>query len=416
MHTIPNDKITITLCPENSQEFSDFIKVLNLLSERREIKVKIISLAKLYQDNLFNNLLERANFNYELLEVPLIFKSNLSFPYLSSFKKILTIILNRKRIYKFASRSNIFLIGIQSVFQRLLYYCPGAKGKTVSFHRAILFPTSSKTSRVMTVPNILKRFLSLLEIDYLISPKSGLGYADYYLVIGKNNKKYLELNGVPSEKILITGSPSYDEIEKFKGLNKENFFNKRGLNLYYITSAFEWIGNNKGENYQRRKIRKIIHLCRNNPEIKLTLRIHPREPIKKYQEFKKEFPFINIDYYNSTDLFQDLAKYDIICGGLSNVLFESMLLDKVVVFYLLEEEIPRYKKTLDFTKIKYFTGISQIKSFIEKLRHSESTISSIIKGQKNIVDKIIYYDPKEKASERIVNFLLNLAQKRKIKK
>jgi len=405
--------LLITICPENSQEFSDFIKILNLLAKKQNIKVKIISLAKLYHDNLFNNLLNQINFPYEILEVQSIFKENIPFPYLNPIKKILTVILNKKRICAFTSCSNIFLTGIQSVFQRLLYCCSGVKGKTISFHRAILFPTFSKTSRgAGTLNKIFKKILKPLRIEYIISPKSGIGYTDYYFVLGENNKKYLELNGIPSEKVFITGSPTYDEVENFKTFNEEKNLTKKTINLYYITSAFEWIGNIEGENYQRKKIKQIIQFCKENPDIKLTIRVHPREPIEKYQDLEKKYPFLKIDYYKSPELFKDLIKYDIICGGLSNVLFESILLDKIVIFYLLEDEIPLYKDILDFTKIKYFTNINKIKSFIKKIRNSNLIVSSIVKNQKDIVKKIIYYDPQKKASDRIANLLINLFGKK----
>jgi len=401
--------LLITLCPENSQELDDFIKILNSLARKQKIKVKIISLAKLYRDNLFNNLLNQIQFPYEILEVQPIFKEKTPFPYLHPIKKILTVILNKEKIHNFISNSDIFLVGIQSVFQRLLYCISKAKGKTISFHRAILFPIFSKTSRgAGTINKIFKKILKLLRIEYIISPKSGIGYADYYFVLGENNKKYLELHGIPSERIFITGSPTYDEVGNFKKLNKRNNLGGKIINLYYITSAFEWIGDEKGESRQRRKIKEIIKLCQTNSNIKLTIRVHPREPTKKYQNLERKYPFLKIDYYKSINLLRDLSKYDIICGGLSNVLFEAMLIDKLVIFYLLKEEVSLYRHILRLTRIKYFTNIEEIENFIKKVKDSTRIFSSYLNTQRSIVRKIIYCDSEKKAADRISDLLLDL--------
>jgi len=405
-------KFLITICPENSQELSDLIEILNHVVLHAPIDVNLISLSSLYKDNSFNKILSNANFNFKLLEVEPFFKSNIPFSQINLIKKIITVLSRKKMIDAFIKDSDIILIGIQSVFQRLIYSL-SHEIPLVSYHRAILFnlPKSNNRTGFLSSGEIF-RLIRAFRFDYLISPRSGVGYADYYLVVGETNKKYLELNGVSAKKILITGSPAHDKTEKFKD-NSNKLLDKKFINLYYITSAFEWIGDAKGEKNQIKKIHRIIELCRNNKNIKLTLRIHPREPIEKYQDLERKHPHLAVDYYKSTNLFKDLGKYDIICGGLSNVLFEAMPLDKVAIFYLLPNEISFYQEVIDFTKIKYFTDIEQIKNFINEIKISDKVFSSTIDGQRGIVKKIIYHDPQKNASKRIGDFLIDLMNGKK---
>lgn len=398
----------ITLCLENSQELAEYVNVLNHLSDITAIRVNIISLELLYHDLLFSEILrERARFDYKVLKIAPVFKLNRPFTYLSSAQKAITVLKRRKEIIRFAEASNLVLVGIQSVFQRLLYSCLKDR-PFIAFHRAILFEYGGETSRTQrSFARHLGRLLKLIGLDYLISPQSGVGYAHHYLVIGHQNKSYLEFNGISSDQITVVGSPNYDAISRYRSSEKQNLASEP-LQVYFITSACEWIGDEERERDQKQKIEEIIDFANNNRHIRLTIRVHPRENAEKYTLLKKQFPFIEIDQYKSTDLFAYLAEYDVIIGGFSTVLFESMLINKPIICYLLEEELEKYRNAVEQTKMPYFTSFDDIKATIQNtfLSGGDGKIDEYLKKQQEPMSRVIYFDDKQSSSKRIAHLLL----------
>ena len=406
------ERFVITLCAENSQELADFVDVLNILSKIVTIKVNIVSLELLYHDLLFNGVLcKKALFDHEVLKVAPLFKSKYSFPYLNAKKKVLTVLKRKNQIVRFAKTGDLVLVGIQAVFQRLLY--SQLKDRpVVAFHRAILFNHQGRTNRSRgLLCRGLGQLLKLMSLDYLIGPKSGVGYASHYLVVGNLNKEYLESNDISPDRVTVVGSPTYDVVDRYYSSGEQASGNKP-LRIYFITSAFEWIGDEKGEYWQKEKIREFIDLARNSNDIDLTIRVHPRESSEKYELLKKNFPFIRIDQYNSTDLFADLAKYDVVCGGFSTVLFEAMLISKPVICYLTEDEQKRYKYGIEQTELQYFTNIKEVNAMIQNrfLGGDKESTKQLLEKQKETVRRIIYFDPEESASERIARSFLEIAE------
>lgn len=405
----------IILCAENSQELADFIDALNFLSNVVQIKVNIVSLELLYHDLLFNKMLrDRALFDYEVLRVAPVFKSECPFPYLDAKKKVLTVLKRKGQIVRFAKTGDLVLVGIQAVFQRLLY--SQLKDRPfVAFHRAILFDHQGRTNRSQgLLCRGLSPLLKLMRLDYLIGPKSGVGYASHYLVVGDLNREYLESNDISPGRIVVVGSPTYDVVGRYCSSGEQASGNKP-LRFYFITSAFEWIGDEEGECWQKKKIREFINLARNNNDISLTIRVHPRETADKYELLKKKFPFIKIDHYSSTDLFADLAKYDVICGGFSTVLFEAMLINKPVIYYLTQEEQARYQYGIEQTKLQYFTNIKEVNAMIQNrfLGGDKESMKQLLENQQQIVSRVIYSDSKENAAERIAVVLLDIIKNKK---
>ncbi len=379
----------IALIVENAKELDDYIKVLNLLSLSIEIKVKIIFLAELYFDKKQNELLNKINFNYEILKIKNIY--NKPFKNYNLIEKIKLIIKNKKQIYDFIKDCNILLSGVQIIFERILYSQIKKNKlqiKTIVYHRHMLFDDKVNTSSSKLIHNNVVNFmLSLLDLNGFLIESKAVGFADKYMILGEINKSYLIEKGIDESQIECVGSLEYDDIDQFVS-GKNNDIEK----FCYITSACEWIGDIEGESYQKKRLNNFLEYCKKENIKDVTIRIHPREDKAKYEKLKDRYKFIKLQCPSTNPLLEDLKEFDVFIGSLSTVLFEVMLINKKVVFYVLDKEIYRYGNLLNQFSLPY----------VKKMEEFENCLINYKKVDGN---KFITYDKNEKAIDRITNII-----------
>lgn len=379
------------LIVENSKEFNDYIEILNELSLRKNIHVKIVYLANVYKDELQNKLIHKINFNYDIL--PINNPYNISFTQLSSFKKVIIVLKSKKKIFQFLYDCDVILSGVQTVFQRL-FFCKikSIKSSIITFvyHRHLLFD-----DKVNTIPSrwkshfITKYFFKFVGLDGFFIDHKAVGYADFYIVLGNINKNYLISNGIDDKLIFPLGSLEYDSLSSIKEKDKGN-----KTSICYITAACEWIGDSEGEEYQYKKILEYLNYFKNKTEnYDVWIRVHPRENIEKYKKLELMYDFLKLQYFCYGSLLEDLNQFDILIGGTSTALFEACLLpNKKIVFFILNEELYRYQELIDSQKLPYINVLSDEE-------FSKALAMSIIGNN------YITYRKEEKAISRIVNLL-----------
>ena len=219
------------------------------------------------------------------------------------------------------------------------------------YNRALLFEMRTKLNRAKEWSfQLASALLFPTSLGFMIPPKPGVGYADYYFELGWVNRGYLIEQGVNPDKVWVTGSPTYDwfytESGKLRNtVYRPSLVHKRPVKVCYITGAYEWIGDTLGEDFQRRKIANLVEFARVHQDvINVTIRVHPREPKDKYERLIQQHPHILLEYYNPQgNIFEDLEQHDIVIGTVSQVMYDSILMDKLAIFYLLSEEIERYE-------------------------------------------------------------------------
>lgn len=374
------------LIVENNKELKDYIDILNKMSLTQELCVKIVLLADLYKDFSQYETLKNIKFNYSLMDIK--GNHNVSFVKLSILDKVVIVLKNKNKIFEFIKDIDILLSGVQTVFQRMLYSQINNNKlpiRTVVYHRHLLFDDGVNTAKTWKSLKIVKYISSVLGLEGFFIDIKAVGFADYYIVLGEVNKKYLVSKGVFPKKVYPLGSLEYDSIEAIATPIKQG----TKKSICYITGACEWIGDVEGEFYQKDKLKQYCEFFKDRLDLyEVWIRVHPRESIEKYYNLQTKYPFVKLQYMSDNPLLVDISQFDILIGGMSTVLFEAYLLDKEIIFFILEVEMYRYKKFIQQENIRTISGLSD----------------NELVGQKQEIN-VISYDKSKKAIERICDFL-----------
>lgn len=377
------------LIVENNKELKDYIAIINNLSIKFDLFVKIIFLAEIYKDNTQYESLKEIDFNYELLVV----ENNLGVPFvkMSFLEKLKIVLLNRKKMLNFINDCNVLLSGIQTVFERCLFNDIKKYNlniNVITYHRHLLFDDGVNTNLSENKLFVIKRSLSkIFGLDWIFIDNKGVGFSDMYLVLGEINRKYLMSKGVDSDKISILGSLEYDHVP-------QRTQSSEAKSICYITGAFEWIGDLEGDKYQDQKIVEYLDLLsRSYEKFNIWIRVHPRENIKKYEKLKQKYSFLHIQQSTGNSLLNDLSKFDILIGGLSTALFEGSLLgNNRILFVINKNEFYRYKSLINDINLPFFYSI-------------RDAMDNMVSGTEIKDKNIIMYIKDEKALSRMVDFI-----------
>ena len=408
--------MVVCACVENGQELLDLARVVRALyAVGVPIKLKLVSLEDIYQDRNLARIRHRLPFERDVLVVPTYFGRKKPFAYYPPLLKALTVLCTRRKLLSFCQGSDLAIVGIQSVFQRMLYAHFSNNMLFVSLHRALLFRTHAKVNRAHEpLFRFADNLVRMISLQFMLPVKPGVGYADYYFELGQVNRDYLVEQGVNSRKVLVTGSPTYDwfytESGELRDITPRSFsVTQRPARLCYVTGAYEWIGDTLGEGFQRRKIANLVEFARLQSDVKVTIRVHPREPREKYERLVRMYPHIRLEYYDPRrDVFQDLEKYDVVIGTISQVMYDSVLMGKTAIFYLLPEELERYEKFFRKVGLETVQSFEQVVNLIEMVLAGRiARIREYTDVQRSAVRKIIYL-PEIKPSELIAKNLHRL--------
>lgn len=374
------------LIVENNKELKDYIEILNKMSLSQELYVQIVLLADLYQDFSQYETLKKITFNYSLLDIK--GNHNISFVKLSVLDKIKIVLKNKKEIFEFVKDIDVLLSGVQTVFQRVLYSQINKNKlpiKTVVYHRHLLFDDGVNTAKTWKSSKIVRYIASVLGLDGFFIDVKAVGFSDYYIVLGEVNKKYLVSKGISAKIIYPLGSLEYDSIEAIATPIKQS----TKKTICYITGACEWIGDVEGELYQQDKLKQYCEYFKDKLEsYEVWIRVHPRESIEKYQDLQKKHSFINLQHMSDNPLLVDINQFDILIGGMSTVLFEASLLDKEIIFFILEKEMYRYQNFIQQENINTISNLSNDEFVSQRQKMN-----------------VISYDKSKKAIEQICDFL-----------
>ena len=153
---------------------------------------------------------------------------------------------------------------------------------------------------------------------------------DYTAVFGSYYSKLLhEIGNYPTEGIIITGSPRYDELVH-KKFNKEKICTNLGINhtkkiVVMATEAFPIKSEN--EIYARAVFSAVEKL----ENIEFVVKIHPYEiDYSIYRKIAKEFKISPI-FTRTADVHEIISISDAVIISYSTVGLEALLLDKVLI-------------------------------------------------------------------------------------
>lgn len=183
---------------------------------------------------------------------------------------------------------------------------------------------------------------------------------DYIIVMDEFAKQEMATDGVPAEIIYSLGNPHFEQlISDSKKVNnvRSNFANE---NEFLITFASEPYTEDYGIGNEKKVLTDLIEIVKNQ-NVKILVKLHPKEDFSKYAEFEK---FDNVVLDKNTQPIEAIMASDLIISMTSMFLIEGMILDKNILSYQPDEINP--DKFL-LTRVKMLPFVNKIDDFKEKL-------------------------------------------------
>lgn len=154
-------------------------------------------------------------------------------------------------------------------------------------------------------------------------------------VAGNYVKRVLIRQGIPPERIVVTGNPRFDVLNT-KQFNKGVFSSELGnaRTKKIITLCTESFVEYRIWTKEKRKqfLFSIINAISELPYVQFVIKLHPRETINDYKEILSGIETNSrILLYKDVDLYGLISVSDIIMTVLSTTALEAMILDKPVI-------------------------------------------------------------------------------------
>ena len=183
---------------------------------------------------------------------------------------------------------------------------------------------------------------------------------DYVIVMDKFTKDEMAKDGVPEEIIHPLGNPHFETIIKqSKNVkNVRNNFAKK--DEFLITFASEPYIEDYGKGNEKIVLKHLIEAVQGK-NVKIIIKLHPKEDFSKYAEFKN-MPNIILD--KNTPPVETIMASDLIISMTSMFLIEAMILGKNILSYQPNETNP---DKFILTKNKMLPFVKDKKDFKNKL-------------------------------------------------
>lgn len=263
---------TVVFSCENAQEFSDLEMLMKELSDVKNYRVIYFNLSNVTGDVTKNNI--SGDYWFKEYRSVRLFSGNLK--ELPPIKKLITSVVNAIYLQYICivNKANVVVIGVPLLIFRVFRVSNMSSVKLISFIRGIVAQSNENVSLSSKVFIKFGRRNNLLWVSRLLSDY----YADQVICIGEVTKKFLLSRSVPEENINVIGSIYCD--------TKNGAIEPEGLKtIVFISSAFEWHGDNDAQVAQTKLVKNIHrYLSVNYPDdgYNFFVRPHPRENKKVY--------------------------------------------------------------------------------------------------------------------------------------
>lgn len=248
---------------------------------------------------------------------------------------------------------------------------------------------------------------------------------DKMAVWGKWPKKYINSAGVENNRLVITGSPKFDEIIEKKTSSKyipnleENFLPNNKKKILFLNDQFNGKLFMESPLLFEETFLKVAKAVKEIPEAKLIVKLHPGESKKAFEGMDEErYKFISrrigVDVilikhslgieslFKKTDTQRIVSASDCIVGVSSTVLLEAIALEKPIVIIR-----PRkVKKIIPYGE--YNAAIET--STVKELKTAIFSVLNDIKIRKRLIENSRrmlrdYVDYRENSFERIARLV-----------
>ncbi len=275
---------------------------------------------------------------------------------------------------------------------------------------------TTKEGRVMTFlvkkRNNLKSFC-IMHGSVTGEPLDTFHQVDCFFLYGKAAMDDLVKNGMPSERLKISGAP-YLEDFLFNKTGEIDIVLKKKLGLTstrpYILITNSGPGHSTSHEHYAKILDVIFEVASRFDDIQWVIKLHRKDNLNNFQDVLKKYPKHVIKIISSYDkdypesIFTWLQGATCILTGASTVAIEAMALDIPVVTLDLMNEF----KKVDFIEQHatiHVTNSSELQTAVHNLILHKDTYDSILQQAKNY-SKNYFFKGEIKSSELIAIELL----------
>jgi hypothetical protein len=383
--------------PQNKTHLDNMSPVANAL-QAKGYDVSFLSASNIYKQNIYYD-----SFPFQIINIDL--STPVSFAFLSSFRKI--IFLRNFVEYISLLRFNnydYFIYGNDGALQRVFI----AKYRRVkhflildgmisdyTFSMLSIFrfsdnPINDLKRKVRDIlKSVLNKIFAYLPYNYYFPSDVGCSDLDKIFVLSDYINNAIYNQRIKKTDIITSGMPRY------KFLNKNSLIDSPVKNIVYITEAFIWHNDRFSDVLQHKTIKLLVnHLKSNNSyDVKLTVRVHPRDDVRNYDYLFNE-SFVSVED-SQINIYETIQNSNIILGVNSTVMLEALYVEKKVIFLFFNNEYWRYERS-------FLTDLFFKKVFSEKELMTELMVENDCAVEKEKLE--YYFNPNpEKSVDIIVN-------------
>lgn len=216
----------------------------------------------------------------------------------------------------------------------------------------------------------------LRDIDKYNIDKSVDFLPSYICVMDDFAKKEMVTDGVPEERICVLGNPYFetlhDKVEKadLTEIRREILETGTQKIITFMSEPYE---EDYGSGPERKVLNDLCKIVGNDSNVKLIVKLHPKESIDKYASAK------NVACIKDIDSLLVSAVSDIVVSMTSMALIEALIIEKKVISYQPEEK----------NKDKFILTRNNILPFITHSYELKSEIFNLLKiGKMNYNFKV----------------------------
>ena len=390
-------KKKVLFFPQNKTHLDNMLPVANVLQTKGYF-ISFLNACEVYKQSIYFE-----SFSFQVINIDL--STSVSFAFLSSFKKIAFLRNFVKKIDLLQLNDyDYFIYGNDGALQRVLI----AKNKQMKHYLILDGMISDYTFSMLSifrfsdnpiidlkrkVRDILKRVLNkifaYLPYNYYFPSDVGCSDLDKIFVLSDYINNVIYNQRIKKTDIITSGMPRY------KFLNKNSLVDSPVKNIVYITEAFVWHNDSFSDVLQHKTIKLLVnHLKSNNSyDVKLTVRVHPRDDVRNYDYLFNE-SFVSVED-SQINIYETIQNSNIILGVNSTVMLEALYVEKKVIFLFFNNEYWRYERS-------FLTDLFFKKVFSEKEMMTELMVENDCAVEKEKLE--YYFNPNpEKSVDIIVN-------------
>ncbi|WP_281988317.1 hypothetical protein [Aquimarina aggregata] len=405
----------ILFFPQNNEHVLNMNPIVDFL-ESREYKCDYFDTRDIYKQKL--NFDEKFN----------LIESNLpdlkdSFYHLGVLDRIRYVYSTRNILKKLVAEYDIFVFGNDGAIQRLIVnyaekdnkstvmILDGLVGSRDYSFKDIVFNSKEKFKdfKQKTI-DLIKQKISTSFSGTKFSPYLpsviGSSSLDQIYTIGNFSKSYIESHKHSSTKVFSFGLP---RMKLYFTVKDSCFTPKIEKSICFITSAYKW---HNLEYFHKLQIADImlIHECiealyPNDEEVKLIIKIHPREHKEDY-EFLLEYK--NIVLVENEPLTHTFANYTLLFSNISTCIVEGI--NEGIQVNSLMINFPFWKFKNGFLKNEAINKVFSKKELLDLIEKSLN--SKEITYKKDIENDFLDINTL-KSVENISNSIIELSKKHK---